>query len=75
MGCPVPGCTKDVPSKSTFCPDHYFRLPTAYTRLINRVSFQAARTESESERQYLEEQRQGYIGVCVRTIQSQGPRP
>lgn len=75
MPCPVPGCVNAVPSKSTFCPDHYFRLPPAYARLINRTAFLAARSESAADRQYLEEQRQGYIGVCVRTIQSQGPRP
>lgn len=69
--CPVPNCSGHVPSKSVFCTDHYFRLPRGYTSLINKMRFRAERAETIEDKQHFEGQLNGYVAICVRTLQDQ----
>jgi len=67
--CPVPGCTKELPSEhSAFCADHHFQVPGSYTRLIMRTSIEAARAGDDDRRKHLTEQRDGYVRSVLRTM-------
>ena len=72
MPCPVPGCDKAVPRRSIFCVDHYFLLPTGYSRLLFRTKFACERAETDGERDHLQEQLTGYVSVCVAKITEKG---
>lgn len=71
--CPVPNCTKDAPRGSVFCPDHYFQIPPAYSRMVNRMAFECERAGDPEIKTHLREQLAGYIQVAIRSIEA--PKP
>lgn len=67
--CPVPGCNAALPAEhSAFCPDHHFKVPASYTRLIMRTSIEAGRAVDEERRKHLLEQRDGYVRSVIRQM-------
>jgi hypothetical protein len=71
--CPVPDCTGTPPPRCVFCPNCYFRIPRAYTNTVHRVMFECERALDPETKAYLSKQLNGYIQVCIRSIDA--PKP
>ena len=70
--CPVPACGQSAPHGGVFCADHYFQIPTTYSRLVNRTMFACQRASSDDDRQHLRRQLAGYVQVAIGSLGGSG---
>lgn len=64
--CAAPGCTGDAPGRfNDFCPEHFFAIPAAYTKMLRSYRIQAANATDAEERSHLREQAESYLRLAI----------